>query len=140
MNITILGAGAGGLAAAFDCAVHGHSVRLFDFPQFPVNIEAVVGQGGIHAEGDISGFGPVAYAGHDIEIALEGADLIYVIGPALSTPLFAKACAGKLQPGQTVIVSEPPDWHLRMIPYGLRKPTHYNMPFGCWNRAGCMCF
>ena len=105
MNITILGAGAGGLAAAFDCAVHGHSVRLFDFPQFPVNIEAVVGQGGIHAEGDISGFGPVAYAGHDIEIALEGADLIYVIGPALSTPLFAKACAGKLQPGQTVIVS-----------------------------------
>jgi opine dehydrogenase len=105
MNITILGAGAGGLAAAFDCAVHGHSVRLFDFPQFPVNIEAVVGRGGIHAEGDISGFGPVAYAGHDIEIALEGADLIYVIGPALSTPLFAKACAGKLQPGQTVIVS-----------------------------------
>ena len=92
MNITILGAGAGGLAAAFDCAVHGHSVRLFDFPQFPVNIEAVVGQGGIHAEGDISGFGPVAYAGHDIDKALEDAELIYVIGPAFSTLPFGEGC------------------------------------------------
>jgi opine dehydrogenase len=105
MNITILGAGAGGSVTAFDYASHGHSVRLFDFPEFPGNIEAIAKQGGVYAEGDISGFGPVVYAGHDIDKALEGAELIYVIGPAFSTIPFGEACAGKLKPGQTVIVS-----------------------------------
>jgi opine dehydrogenase len=38
MNITVLGAGAGGTATAFDCASHGHDVRLFDFAEFPDNI------------------------------------------------------------------------------------------------------
>ena len=105
MNITILGAGAGGSVTAFDYASHGHSVRLFDFPEFPGNIEAIANQGGVHAEGDISGFGPVVYAGHDIDKALEDAELIYVIGPAFSTLPFGEACAGKLKPGQTVIIS-----------------------------------
>ena len=56
MQISVLGAGAGGTAVAFDCASHGHSVRLFDFEQFPDNIAVVAEQGGIHAEGDVSGF------------------------------------------------------------------------------------
>ena len=41
MKIAVLGAGAGGTAIAFDCAYHGHEVRLFDFPQFPENITAI---------------------------------------------------------------------------------------------------
>ena len=105
MNITVLGAGAGGTAMAFDCAAHGHEVRLFDFPQFPNNIKVVASQGGIHAEGDISGFSTIAYAGHDIDEALEKAELIYIVGPAYSTEPFGQAVAGKLRQGQTVIVS-----------------------------------
>ncbi len=105
MQITVLGAGAGGTAAAFDCASHGHDVRLFDFEQFPDNIAMVAEQGGINAEGDISGFGPIAYSGHDIDEALQDAELIYVVGPAYSTEPFGKAVAGKLSAGQTVIVS-----------------------------------
>ena len=105
MRITVLGAGAGGTAAAFDCASHGHEVRLFDFEQFPDNVARIAEQGGIHADGDIAGFGPVAYSGHDIDEALQGAELIYVVGPAYSTEPFGEAVAGKLQSGQTVIVS-----------------------------------
>jgi opine dehydrogenase len=105
MKIAVLGAGAGGTAIAFDCAAHGHDVRLFDFPQFPDNIAAVAGQEGIHAEGDIAGFENVAYAGHDIDEALRDSELIYVVGPAYSTEPFGEAVAGKLQPGQTVIVT-----------------------------------
>ncbi|MEH6451687.1 MAG: NAD/NADP octopine/nopaline dehydrogenase family protein, partial [Psychromonas sp.] len=100
-----LGVGAGGSAIAFDYASHGHSVRLFDFPEFPGNIEAIANQGGVYAEGDISGFGPVDYAGHDIDKALQDAELIYVVGPAFSTVAFGKACVGKLKPGQVVIIS-----------------------------------
>ena len=105
MKITVLGAGAGGTAVAFDCAAHGHDVRVFDFEQFPDNIAAITDQGGIHADGDISGFGDIAYAGHDVDEALQGAELIYVVGPAYSTEPFGEAVAGKLSAGQTVIVT-----------------------------------
>ena len=105
MKVAVLGAGAGGTTLAFDYATHGHEVSIFDFPQFHGNIAAIAEQGGIHAEGDISGFSSIAYAGHDIDHALEGAELIYVVGPAFSTEPFGEAVAGKLQPGQTVIVS-----------------------------------
>jgi opine dehydrogenase len=105
MKITVLGAGAGGTAVAFDCASHGHEVRLFDFAQFPDNIAAIASQGGIAAEGDIAGFADVAYSGHDIDEALQGAELVYVVGPAYSTEPFGEAVAGKLQEGQTVIVT-----------------------------------
>ena len=80
MKIAVLGAGAGGTAMAFDCATHGHEVRLFDFEQFPDNIATIADQKGIHAVGDIEGFGEVASAGHDIDEALDGAELIYVVG------------------------------------------------------------
>jgi len=105
MQITVLGAGAGGTAVAFDCAAHGHDVRLFDFEQFPDNIATIAEQEGIHADGDISGFAAIAYAGHDIDEALQGAELIYVVGPAYSTEPFGEAVAGKLTAGQTVIVT-----------------------------------
>jgi opine dehydrogenase len=105
VKITVLGAGAGGTTVAFDCAAHGHEVRLFDFPQFPGNIEVIASQSGIHAEGDISGFSSIAYAGHDIDEALAEAELIYIVGPAYSTEPFGAAVAGRLRPGQTVIVS-----------------------------------
>ena len=105
MQIAVLGAGAGGTAAAFDCASHGHEVRLFDFEQFPDNIAAIAEQGGIYSEGDIYGFGAIAYSGHDIDEVLPGAELVYVVGPAYSTEPFGSAVAGKLTAGQTVVVS-----------------------------------
>ncbi len=105
MKISVLGAGAGGTAVAFDCASHGHEVRLFDFPDFPDNVARIAELGGINAEGDIAGFGAIAYSGHDIDAALEGAELIYVVGPAYSTEPFGSALAGKLRAGQTVIVT-----------------------------------
>jgi len=105
VKVAVLGAGAGGTTLAFDYADHGHEVRLFDFPQFPDNIKVIASQGGIHAEGDISGFSEITYAGHDIDKVLEGAELIYIVGPAYATEPFGQALAGKLQAGQTVIVS-----------------------------------
>ncbi len=104
MNIAVLGAGNGGCAVAFDCAAHGHQVRLFDFEQFPESVKAVQNNGGIHCEGVLDGFQPVAYAGHEIGKALEDADIIYAVGPAYSTRPFAEACKPFLSCGQIVIV------------------------------------
>jgi len=99
-----LGSGNGGCAVAFDCAAHGHQVSLFDFKQFPENIKAVQNNGGIHCEGILEGFQPVASAGHEIEKSLDGADVIYAVGPAYSTKPFAEACKPYLKKGQIVIV------------------------------------
>lgn len=104
MNITVLGSGNGGCAVAFDYAAHGHQVSLFDFEQFPQSIKAVQNNGGIHCEGELEGFQPVAYAGHQIEKALDGANLVYAVGPAYSTLPFAEACKPHLKQGQIVVV------------------------------------
>jgi opine dehydrogenase len=104
MNITVLGSGNGGCAVAFDYAAHGHQVSLFDFEQFPASIKAVQNNGGIYCEGELEGFHPVTYAGHEIEKALNGADIIYAVGPAYSTRPFAEVCKPHLKPGQIVIV------------------------------------
>ena len=104
MNIAVLGSGNGGCAVAFDCAAHGHQVSLFDFEQFPESIKAVQTNGGIYCEGELEGFQPMAYAGHEIEKALDGADIIYAVGPAYSTKPFAGACKPYLEQGQVVIV------------------------------------
>jgi opine dehydrogenase len=104
MNIAVLGSGNGGCAVAFDCAAHGHQVNLFDFERFPENIKAVQNTGGIHCEGVLEGFQPLASAGHEIEKALDGADIIYAVGPAYSTKPFAQACKPYLKQGQVVIV------------------------------------
>ena len=104
MNIAVLGSGNGGCAVAFDYAAHGHQVRLFDFEQFPQNIKEVQSRGGIQCEGVLEGFQPLAYAGHEIEKALDGADIIYAVGPAYSTRPFAEACQPHLKQGQIVIV------------------------------------
>jgi opine dehydrogenase len=104
MNIAVLGSGNGGCAVAFDCAACGHQVRLFDFQQFPDSIQAVQKNGGVASEGELEGFQPLAYAGHEIEKALDGADIIYAVGPAYSTRPFAEACRPHLEKGQIVIV------------------------------------
>jgi opine dehydrogenase len=105
MRIAVLGSGAGGTAVAFDCASHGHEVRLFDFPRFAENVAAIARTGSISADGDIEGTAPVASAGHDIDEALADAELVYVVGPAYATEPFGEAVRGRLTAGQTVIVS-----------------------------------
>ena len=104
MNIAVLGSGNGGCAVAFDCAAHGHQVSLFDFEQFPESIKAVQKNGGIHSQGMLEGFQEVVSAGHEIEKTLDGADIIYAVGPAYSTRHFAEACKSYLKRGQIVIV------------------------------------
>lgn len=104
MNVAVLGSGNGGCAVAFDYAIQQHTVRLFDFAQFPDTIRKIQQQGGLYAEGALNGFAPIDYAGHDIGHVVRDADIIYVVGPAYSTRSFAEACKPYLQKGHIVIV------------------------------------
>ena len=104
MNVAVLGSGNGGLAVAFDYASHGHEVSLFDFEKFPGNIRAVQVNKGIYAEGQLEGFAPVVYAGHDIKKTCKNADLVMIVGPACSTRPFAQTARRCIQDGQIIIV------------------------------------
>jgi opine dehydrogenase len=104
MKIAVLGSGNGGCAVAFDCAQHGHQVNLFDFETFPDTIRGVNDAGGIYAEGELQGFAPIYYAGHDIEVALSESEIVIAVGPAYSTMPFAKACQPHLRKGQMVLI------------------------------------
>ncbi len=104
MKIAVLGAGAGGSAIAFDWAKAGHNVSLFDFQQFPENVAAIAAGGGLSSQGAIEGFAPIEYAGHDVAQAVDGARLIFAVGPAYSTRPFGEACQGRLKTDQIVVV------------------------------------
>ncbi|MDN5766678.1 MAG: NAD/NADP octopine/nopaline dehydrogenase family protein [Humibacillus sp.] len=104
MDVTVVGTGNGGLATAFDFALHGHTVRLFDTADFPEQVKEVAAAGGIRATGEIEGFAEVAYCGHNPEAAFEGAELIMLVGPAYSTPYQAATVAPHLVAGQAVLI------------------------------------
>ena len=108
MRVAVLGAGNGGLASAFDFAQQGHDVALYAAPEFGANVVAVDEAGGISASGDLQGFAPVRYAGHDVAEALSGAELVVVVGPAYSTePLAAQAVGETSTLPYAVRVTEP---------------------------------
>ncbi|NLZ56133.1 MAG: opine dehydrogenase [Clostridiaceae bacterium] len=104
MKVAVLGSGNGGCAVAYEWAAKGNEVRLFDFDRFPKQIEAVRAAGGITARGKLNGFAPIAYVGHDIKEALSGTDLVFVVGPAYSTELFARACIGAVEDGMIFVI------------------------------------
>lgn len=104
MQVAVLGSGNGGLAVAFEWAQAGHDVALFDFEQFPERIAEVAERGGITADGELNGFQPIRYAGHDPAHVIPGADVVFAVGPAYSTEAFAQVCRPYTTPGQTFIV------------------------------------
>ena len=104
MKIAILGSGNGALAMAFEWSRAGHDVYMYDFPQFDKQIKAISVAGGIYSEGQMEGFQPVKYAGHDIEVCLKDAELVFAVGPAYSTEPFGKVCAPYAKEGQIFVV------------------------------------
>jgi opine dehydrogenase len=104
MRVAVLGAGNGGVAAAFDFAQHGHEVALFAPPEFGTNVAAVDKAGGITSSGDLEGFAPIRYAGYDIAEALAGAELVVVVGPAYSTEPLAAVARPHLPDGTAVLI------------------------------------
>jgi opine dehydrogenase len=104
MRVAVLGAGNGGVASAFDFAQHGHEVALYAPAEFGANVVAVAAAGGISATGDLEGFAPVRYSGHDAAEALAGAELVLLVGPAYSTEPLAATAGPHLADGAAVLI------------------------------------
>jgi opine dehydrogenase len=104
MLVTVMGAGNGGLAIAFEWAQHGHEVRLHSHPDYARNIAPVSKSGGINAVGVLNGFAPIPVATTDAREALDGAELVFVVSPAYATEGLAALAGPHLREGMTVVV------------------------------------
>ena len=103
---TILGGGNGGFCATGDLALRGYEVRLYESPTFAYTIEPVIQAGGISMRGVAGeGLARPALVTTDIEAALEGADIILAVVPAMGHKLLARTCAPYLKGGQILVLA-----------------------------------
>ncbi|WP_176461868.1 NAD/NADP octopine/nopaline dehydrogenase family protein [Anaeromicrobium sediminis] len=99
---SIIGGGNGGQAMAGHLAIMGFSVKIYDI--FLDTIEEIKKQGGIKVEGVVQGFGKLELATTNITEALNGADIIAIVTPALAHKEIAKNCAPYLKDDQIVFL------------------------------------
>jgi opine dehydrogenase len=103
MRVAVLGAGHGGLGLAGDLGLMGFDVTLFSF--FPAELTPVRERGGVQLSGQIEGFGRIATIVDSVAEAVEKAELILIVAPALSHLTYASLLSGVLRDGQTVVLN-----------------------------------
>lgn len=104
MKIAVLGAGGGGLAVAYEWASHGHEVALYAQQAHEDHLLGVRQLGGIQAEGVLEGFVSLQAVTTNIAEALDGAEVVFIVGPAYATEPLGRDTRGHLRPGMTVVV------------------------------------
>lgn len=137
-RVAILGAGAGGMAAAVELTAAGHAVALWN--RSPATLEPLRAAGGVRHVGVLGeGFTPVATITPALGEALDGADVALVCLPSLAHDDVADALAAAgatlpvvLNPGHTggalhvaarMGGAAPPLAELSTLTYVARKPA-----------------
>ena len=105
MEVTIVGAGNGGKAAAADLTLAGHEITLFEFPEYAGNLQPIIKKGGLDLIGvGRTGFAKLKAITSIIEEAVNFAEIILVVTSAFANKPAAKAFAPYLKNGQIVIL------------------------------------
>jgi opine dehydrogenase len=99
---SVLGGGNGGQSLSAHLALLGFRVRLYDI--FEETIESIRTRGGVEVSGAVNGFGKIELATTDIAEAVEGADIIMIVTPAVAHREIAVNCAPHLCDGQIVFI------------------------------------
>ncbi len=104
-RVAVLGAGAGGLATAGHLIERGHTVALYDLPEFAPQL-APVRAHGIRIYGAVSDnvYRPSVVT-TDVEEALDGVRVVLVIVPAYGHARFAQALVPHLRDHHVVLMS-----------------------------------
>ena len=139
--VCLIGAGAGGAAAAVELTLAGHEVRWWNLRA--ATIEPFRNAGGVHYEGVLgAGFATPSAIAFDLAPALDGAELALVCLPSIAHEPVVRAladagvsCPLVLNPGhtggalhaaeilRTLGISPPPLVELSTLTYVARKPA-----------------
>lgn len=101
----VIGAGNGGKTSAADLAIQGRSVRLFEFPEFAANLDALAEDRTLRARGAVSGDATLDLVTTDLAEAVEGADWIMVATQALTHERAAVELAPLVRPDQPIVLN-----------------------------------
>lgn len=111
MKITIIGAGNGGMTAAYHLTRNGHEICLYDSPEFDLQIRAVKENGGIRAldrAGEdrylFPGFEKIALATTDMKEAVDFAEILWMICPSFAQEILFERMLPYLRNGQILCV------------------------------------
>jgi opine dehydrogenase len=109
MQVTVIGAGNGGFAAAADLSMRGIQVTLFEHAAFEENIRAIrkkgrIGLSTLPSTGLAGGFPKLDRVTTDINEALQDAEMILVVVPAFAHSTMAKEMAPAAQRGQMIVL------------------------------------
>jgi len=96
----IIGGGNGGQALAGHLGLMGHKTRVYDI--FPETIAAINAKKAVTIKGAVNGEGPVELATGDIKEAMDGADYIMIVVPAMAHAELAEQMAPHLKDGAFV--------------------------------------
>ncbi|HEY8394186.1 MAG TPA: NAD/NADP octopine/nopaline dehydrogenase family protein [Thermaerobacter sp.] len=101
-RVAVIGAGHGGQAMAAYLGLLGYQVTLYN--RSPDRLRPIAEAGGIHLEGEVSGFGPVERVAAEIGPELRECRLVMVVVPATAHRAVARRCARYLTDGQVVVL------------------------------------
>lgn len=105
MNITVCGGGNGANALAGYLGLHGHSVRLYETPEFAKNVEYLSKNNQtITMVGDICGKAHIDTVTTDALEAVSGAQVIFVIVPSFGQESIFEHIAPYIEKGQTIFI------------------------------------
>ena len=104
-RIAVLGAGNGGQAMAGHLASMGHSVTLFEHPDFSEKVQNLNANGNrIVLSNKISATGQLAEATCDIAKAVRGAEIIFFAAPSFAQEPILESALPFLEDGQALIL------------------------------------
>ncbi len=126
-SIAVIGAGHGGCAASADLTQRGFEVRLYG--RSPSTIDPIRQAGGISLSGSLGdAFVPLALVTNSAAQAMEGADLVILMGPTHAHEDMAETVAPQLRPEQLLLAA--PGHTVLLIPGVLRRHGKGAIPFG----------
>jgi opine dehydrogenase len=103
-RVTVIGGGNGALAFAAYFGLRGLPVRLWEFPDFRKNLDAIYREGRLVASGTIQGEAPVE-CHEDLGVALRNATIIMVVVPASAHLAVAEQLAPLVRESMTVVLN-----------------------------------
>tara|TARA_Y100000590_G_scaffold455250_1_gene603520 strand:- start:241 stop:1335 length:1095 start_codon:yes stop_codon:yes gene_type:complete len=102
-SVTVLGSGNTGFSVAANLTLQGHSVALYELPEFDSSLKAIEKKRTIKLEGVAKqGNATIDLITSDIQKALDFSDLVLLTVPAYAHKRFAEVCAPHLKKGHTV--------------------------------------
>lgn len=103
-RVAVLGAGNGGQALSAHLAMMGNQVSLYEHPDFAPNLAKIKEKGGIELTGTVEGFGRLASVSSDMEEALQGTEVLYMVVPSFGQMPMIREAMPFIEEGMKIIL------------------------------------